>query len=563
MDSPEEKAERAPSREPSPAQAVVKPRARLWTLVKVIELRLRFVLLMAATGLGFAYWDTIGNRVDKWLRPAGGLSVAASASAEFFCPMHPNVVRTEAGSCPICGMPLSRRVKGHQVARGDGLAARLQLSPSQVAQAGVQTSEVAYAPLEESVTTVGAVVRDETRSAVIPSKIKGKTRVERLFVDFEGAPVAEGQPLAEVYSAELYMASYELLLAQRTVREAAGRPAGAIGRSLLGDPNEKLQAAIDKLELWGITKPQIEGILKAGKADYRMTILAPMGGYVARKNVVKGQIVEEGEVMFELADISHVWVKAQIFEDQVALVRPGQAVQAKVEGSPGGVLRGRVAFVDRDLDPATRTVGIRFDVENPDFRLRPGMYAAVTLKTPVAEISPYRERMEAIGAATGATALARLTAAEQKTCPVTGLRLGAMGDPVAVEVAGKRVWTCCVSCTPKVKAHPARYLARLAPAPAGTVLAVPESAVVDTGVRKLVYVETEPGIFEGRDVVLGPRSDGQFPVIEGLSPGDKVATRGAFLINAEERLEGGAGAMHDAGTQEPSTAGNANANHQH
>ena len=123
---------------------------------------------------------------------------------------------------------------------------------------------------------------------------------------------------------------------------------------------------------------------------------------------------------------------------------------------------------------------------------------------------------------------------------MTAGKLGSMGDPVPVDVAGRKVWTCCAACPPKLKAQPARYLARLAPAPRDEVLSVPELAVIDTGTRKVVYVETEPGVFEGREVVLGPRSADRFPVLEGLSPGEKVATSGAFLIDAESRINPGA-----------------------
>jgi len=110
---------------------------------------------------------------------------------------------------------------------------------------------------------------------------------------------------------------------------------------------------------------------------------------------------------------------------------------------------------------------------------------------------------------------------------------------------------CCPGCPPKLKAEPAKYLASLAPqtAPAGAVLSVPESAVIDTGDRKVVYVETQPGVFEGRSIVLGSRIGDRYPVLDGLAPGDRVAAAGAFLIDAESRLNSGAGAAHSHGKQ--------------
>jgi Cu(I)/Ag(I) efflux system membrane fusion protein len=148
----------------------------------------------------------------------------------------------------------------------------------------------------------------------------------------------------------------------------------------------------------------------------------------------------------------------------------------------------------------------------------------------------FKARLAAARPAGGRGKLLNLTVEEQKVCPVTQAKLGSMGSPMAADVDGGRVWTCCPACPPKLKAEPAKYLARLAPPPRDGVLSVPESAVIDTGTRKVVYVETEPGVFEGRAVVLGPRIGDRFPVLEGLAPGEKAAADGAFLIDAESRI---------------------------
>src|SRR5271166_5880509 len=152
-------------------------------VVKVVELRLRFVALMAGTGLVFAYWDTIWNRYEKWTRPAS-VSYAAVSGAEYYCPMHPHVVQDEAGSCPICGMPLARRTKGEKAALPAGVTARVELTPFRVAQAGIKTAVVGYEPLRATVKTVGYVAFDERRWANIVSKVPGKSRVEKLAINF-------------------------------------------------------------------------------------------------------------------------------------------------------------------------------------------------------------------------------------------------------------------------------------------------------------------------------------------------------------------------------------------
>jgi Cu(I)/Ag(I) efflux system membrane fusion protein len=509
-------------------------RQKFLLVVKVVELRLRFIALMAATGLTFAYWDTIWNRYDKWTRPAGGVR-AASSGYEFYCPMHPQVVQDEHGACPICGMPLARRVKGARQQLPAGITARVTLAPFRVAQAGIKTVSVSYEPLARTLTTVGLVAVDERRLANIVSKVPGKTRIEKLYVNYTGQEVEAGRPLADLYSPELSQAVQELLTAARRAGPSA-EPRTESARILREDRQEMVRASAEKLKLWGITQTQIDEVLKTGKADVTVPILAPIGGRVLKKNVVEGQEVREGFPLFEVADLRSVWIKAQVYEHQLGLIREGDRVAATVEAYPGETFAGKVEFIQPILDPATRTVDVRFALDNPGLRLRPGMFATVTLKAPLADLPEFKAR----AMAKHPSGDGKPTAEQQEKCPVTNLKLGAMGDPVTVDVEGRTVWTCCAACPPKLKAQPARYLARLAPPPANQVLSVPEPSVIDTGTRKIVYIETEPGVFEGREVVLGPRTGDRFPVLDGLAVGENVAAAGAFLIDAESRINPGA-----------------------
>lgn len=519
---------------PALAEPPMTRRQKIRLVIKVVELRLRFIVLMAATGWVFASWDTLWNRYEKWMRPAADRHIAVSG-VEYYCPMHPQVVQDEPGSCPICGMPLARRKKGEPASLPEGAISRVELASTRIEQAGIRTIAVEYAPMETTFTTVGNVGFDERRLATIVSKAAGRSRVEKLHANFTGREVKAGEPMAELYSPELHQAIQELLTASRRAELDAGRSTSAAARSLLGDRRDLMRLAAEKLKRWGVTQAQIDDILANGKGDVTIPILAPIGGTLVKKNVKEGDEVPEGFPMFEIADLGRVWIRGQVFEHQLGLVREGQSVEATVEAFPGRTFRGTLDFIQPTLNPETRTVDVRFDVENPDRSLRPGMFATVALKTPVTDLPAFRQKIAA-SPAPRAGHLHDPSVEEQKNCPVTRAKLGSMGVPIAVEVDGRKVWTCCGACPPKLKARPATYLSRLAAPPRDRVLSIPESAVIDTGSRKIVYVETEPGIYEGREVVLGPRSGDRYPVLEGLAVGENVAARGAFLIDAESRL---------------------------
>ncbi len=188
-------------------------------IVKVVELRLRFVVLMAITGFAFAYWETIVNRYEKWMRPAAE-QLAAVSETEFFCPMHPQVVQEEPGQCPICGMTLSRRPKGSKTALPEGVTARVELRPARRASRHQDSARRVCPPGANA--DDGRIRRiRRAANARIVSKVPGTSRVETLHVNFTGEDVDAGQPLAELYSPELNQAIQEL---------RRGQPGGAGSR---------------------------------------------------------------------------------------------------------------------------------------------------------------------------------------------------------------------------------------------------------------------------------------------------------------------------------------------
>jgi Cu(I)/Ag(I) efflux system membrane fusion protein len=412
-------------------------------------------------------------------------------------------------------MPLSKRNKGEVSELPEGVLTRVQLSPERVQLAGVETVAASYMPLSKEVRTVGYVQYDEARLAEIVTRVDGY--LEKLFIDKTFAQVDEGQPLAEIYSPALYSSIQELRLAKKH---------GA---------TDLVASARQRLKLLGVDDAELDEALKAGDAEARLLIRSPQSGQVIEKNVVQGASVEAGAVLFKVADLSTVWIEADVYERDLPFLHEGQDIEAVVDALPGRKFSGEIALIYPELNARTRTNRVRIAIDNPELLLRPGMFATVKIRTPMSETEPFKtaiaeahQRPEAMDD--------EALAAFQKICPVTGKKLGSMGDPLKVSVNGQPVFICCAGCKEPLLAHPNHYLAKLAPPPAGVVLSVPEQSVIDTGTQQVVYVEREPGLFEGVEVELGTRAGGFYPVISGLAAGDKIAAAGSFLLDAETRL---------------------------
>lgn len=481
-----------------------KPKSRLVYAIDIVLVRLRFIGLLVVVMLLAAYWDDLKAHVERWL-PHEKTSIAAGeVGIEFFCPMHPQIIRAEPGNCPICGMPLSKRKKGEASKLPEGVTARVQFSPFRIAQGGIRTSAVEWKPLEREIETVGFVDYDERKLARITARFPG--RVEALAVDFTGTSVERGKPLATLYSPEVYAAEESLVTAARGLHDAesAATPdAHAVERD-----RTLVDAARSRLTLWGLWPEQVEAIEKSGKASPTVDVLAPLAGIVTKKTVVAGDYVAEGAALFDVADLSTVWVKARVYEDDLGVVAVGQKVSATASAYPGETFEGTVVFVDPFLDRATRTADLRVDLPNPGGRLKPGMYVAATVRVAFADVEPFRS-------------MPRPLASDKTrviwTCP--------MHPQIVRDAAGD----CPICGMHLVK----KEVPAVGPK---DVLAVPETAVVDTGKRKIVYVESSPGVFDAHEVVLGPRAGIDYPVVKGLDAGMRVATAGSFLIDAETRL---------------------------
>jgi Cu(I)/Ag(I) efflux system membrane fusion protein len=480
-------------------------------LILVKLARLRFLAILALVGVVILKWETLNAYYEKWTR-SGAEEAVASADTEFYCPMHPQVIRDHPDKCPICGMPLSRRQKG-DAADGEALPAgvirRVQLTPYRVALAGIQTWEVGYRPLTKAIRTVGSVEFDERKLARIAVRVTGKSRIDKLYVNVTGQMVHEGDPLALLYSPDL-------VVTVQNLRDARRSGNGDLER-----------IARDRLRLWGIEEDQIKHVLHTEKGTTHLVIRSPITGHVLRKYQVEGEYVEEGARLYDVADLSTVWVEAQVYEQDLAFLREGLEVCATTRAFPDREFRGRVAFLQPHLDAATRTLRARFDIRNRDHELRPGMYAAVRLEAPATRL-PVFARALAQDWRNGVAldGLAHALAAPWGPSPGAGL-----GPLLTAVVRGS-------------------ILGR------GLVLAVPESAVIDTGSRRFVYREAWAGAYDCVEVELGPRAGDFYPVVRGLEAGERVVTAGSFLVDAETRLTAGATAVYTSGTGSGQAGGN-------
>lgn len=254
-------------------------------------------------------------------------------------------------------------------------AAGVRLTPEQVRDFGITFDYVEERQLSYEVRTVGIVDFDETRVTAVAFRFGGF--IERLFVDFTGKPVRRGDPLVEIYSPELVAAQEDLLLAarlDRTVGETSV-PGVAVSSDLLG-------AARRRLRLWDITDAQIDEILNTGVAQRTLVVHAPFSGVVIEKNVVAGQAVQAGQTLYTVADLSRVWVEAELREADAGLVREGSTASIELGALPGERLEGRVEYVYPTLRTDARTLEARIAIANPHGRLKPGMFATVRLSAP-------------------------------------------------------------------------------------------------------------------------------------------------------------------------------------
>jgi Cu(I)/Ag(I) efflux system membrane fusion protein len=330
----------------------------------------------------------------------------------------------------------------------------VQITPERQQLIGVKIGTVEMRPLEKVIRTVGRIDYDEKRIVMVSLKVGGW--IEDLYVDFTGRFVRKGEPLLTIYSPELVSTQEEYLLALKAKKSLTKSPFPEVA----GSGDSLAESAKRRLKLWDITDDEIKRLEESGQSKKTITLYAPFSGFVLEKAAYNGMNVMPGVALFKLADLSVVWLFADIYEYELPFIRLGQQASVQLSYIPGETFTGRAIYIYPSLNPETRTAKVRFEIPNPQGRLKPEMYANVEIKVHL-----------------------------------------------------------------------------------GQKLAVPEGAIIDTGIRQLAVVDKGSGYFEPREVKVGAKVEGYYEVIKGLKAGERVVTSANFLIDSESKLKEAVGGM--------------------
>jgi Cu(I)/Ag(I) efflux system membrane fusion protein len=372
----------------------------------------------------------------------------------WYDPMHPAYKSDKPGIAPDCGMKLVPKYADEVEAMKNMAPGTVMLTPEKQQLIGVRTTEVRRQRLDRTLRTSGRIEADETKIARIHVKIDGW--VEKVYVDYEGKLVKKGQPLFTIYSPELVSTQQEYLIARRGESYLSKSPY----REAAEGAETLLRAARERLRLWDISDDQIKKLEETGQVSRTMTLYSPINGFVMHRNLYEQTRITPETELYEIADLSIIWVYADIYEYEIPYVHLGQAATMTLSYYPERTYAGHVSYVYPTVDPKTRTAKVRLEFPNPNFDLKPDMYADVQLTIDY-----------------------------------------------------------------------------------GVQTLVPGEAVLDSGLRQMVFVAKPGGYFEPRQVKVGPRLDDQYVILSGLKPGETIVSSGTFLIDSESRLSSATGGM--------------------
>jgi multidrug efflux pump subunit AcrA (membrane-fusion protein) len=332
------------------------------------------LLVAAAFAGGFGYGRWFG-------KPAPG---GAGARQPLFWvdPMHPWYKSDKPGIAPDCGMKLVAVYAGDEAQYAQtnpGLpGGTVEISPEKQQLIGVQYGTVEYESVGDTIRAAARVTLDETRIAKIHSKLDGW--IDQVFVDFTGKLVKQGDPLLTIYSPEALATQQEYILAIKALDLMHDNPV----HEMMGSTENLVGAARKRLQLWDIGDPEIDQIARTGETLKNLTLHSPIAGFVMERNAFPKQRISTDTALYTIADLSTVWVIADVFEFEASGVQLNRAATLTLDYLPGRAFAGRVSYILPQVDPATRTLKVRLQFENPGFALKPDMYGQVELRTAVA-----------------------------------------------------------------------------------------------------------------------------------------------------------------------------------
>jgi len=283
----------------------------------------------------------------------------------YTCSMHPQIKQDKPGLCPICAMDLvpmeSLDSEGEHVDPNE-----IQMTESALALASIQTNEVQRGAPEKEIHLMGKVQADERKVSALTARFGG--RIEKLYVNYTGQKVRKGEKLGTIYSPDLINAQKELLEA-----------------SLHKETNPDFyRSARTRLKLWDLTEEQIEAIENRGETKSYFDILSPASGTVTKRHVSVGDYLEEGSALFEVVDLSDVWVLFDAYENDLPWISEGDEIKFTAQSIPNDIFSGNVTYIDPFIDPQTRVAEVRVEIDNPDFLFKPEMFVSGILTSEIA-----------------------------------------------------------------------------------------------------------------------------------------------------------------------------------
>lgn len=415
-----------------------------------------------------------------------GTSSPSEVPTTWTCSMHPQIKLPKEGKCPICFMDLIPLTSSS----GEEGPRELKMSEAALALAEIETTEVTREDARVMADLIGKISIDTTKVQDMALLAEGEIR--RLFVSYEGVTVKRGDHLAEIYSPEVYAAGQDYLV--------------ALNSPTVDD--DLIKSTLKKLTLLAVPKDFISSIEKERKVPDSYILRSPTDGFVKMIKGYQGMWIKKGVMLLRVVDMSSLWANLDAYESDLAWIRYGQKVSIQAEALPGRTFEGMITYIPPELDDRTRTVKVRVNVPNPNLMLKPGMFVSATVESKV-------------------SSKGSVIAEELK---------GKWISPMHPEIIKDGPGSCDVCGMALVKAED---LGHGKGQPSRSPLLIPVSSVLITGKRAVVYIR-KPGdspVFEGREIILGPRAGHQYVVIDGLREGERIVTKGNFKIDSALQIQ--------------------------